>query len=330
MTEPYPLLFKPILKDYIWGGRNLENLGRELPKSGNVAESWEISGHKDGMSYVINGIYAGIALQDVLEQLGEDLVGSNSKWAIKRKIFPLLVKLLDANQRLSIQVHPNDEYARQHEGNELGKSEMWVVLDAKPDAAIVHGLSEQLTPQMLVKAITNGTLEKYLNKLPIKAGDFICVPAGSLHTILGGAVIAEIQQNSNTTYRVYDWNRVDENGQSRTLNIEKALDVINFDQVGCTLPAPQLVEKHVSFSREVLCKNRYFTTERLFLHANGTYRGFCDGSTLEIWGILSGEASVAGQHLDKIQFVLLPANLGSFTVTAIQDAVLLRTFVEKC
>ncbi len=328
MNEPYPMLFKPVLKDYIWGGRNLEKFGRILPDSGIVAESWEISSHKDGMSYIINGIHAGKSLQDVQELLGEDLVGSHNQWAIERKIFPLLVKLLDANQRLSIQVHPNDEYARLNEGNELGKSEMWVVLDAHPDAAIMYGFSQQVTPQILLQAITGGTLEKYLKKLPIKAGDHICIPAGTLHTILGGAVMAEIQQNSNTTYRVYDWNRVGENGQPRTLHIEKALDVINFDQVGCKLPIPELVEKQANFTREVLCKNEYFTTERISMHPNGNYSGFCGGSTLEIWGILSGEASVAGQNLAEIQFVLLPANLGVFSVSSNQDAVLLRTFVE--
>ncbi|MEA3326708.1 MAG: type I phosphomannose isomerase catalytic subunit [Chloroflexota bacterium] len=328
MTEPYPMLFKPVLKDYIWGGRNLEKLGRVLPESGIVAESWEISNHKDGISYVINGIHTGKSLQDVLELQGEDLVGSHNQWAIERNKFPLLVKLLDASQRLSIQVHPDDEYAGHNEGNELGKYEMWVVLDANPDAAIMYGFSKKITPQEFFQAITEGTLENFLNKLPIKVGDHICIPAGTLHTILGGAVMAEIQQNSNTTYRVYDWNRVGDDGQPRALHIEKALDVINFNQIGCKLPSPELVEKRANFTREVLCKNNYFTTERIFMQAKGTYSGFCDGSTLEIWGILSGEACVAGQKLTKIQFVLLPANLGAFKVSSSQNTILLRTFVE--
>ncbi len=293
-----------------------------------IAESWEISSHKDGMSYITNGFYAGKALQDVLELLGEDLVGSNNFWAINRGKFPLMVKLLDANQRISVQVHPDDEYAGKHERNELGKSEMWVVLEAKPDAAIIYGLSQHITPQAFLQANNSGTLEKCLNTLPIKKGDFVCIPSGTIHSILGGAVLVEIQQNSNTTYRVFDWNRVDSDGQSRALHIEKAMDVINFDQVGFQLPSPELIEKHACYSREILCGNQYFTTERIFIHAQGSFSAFCDGSTLEIWGVLSGHVTINGEELSPIEFSLLPANMGTFTITASQDSVVLRTYVE--
>lgn len=328
MTKPYPLLFRPVLKNYIWGGRNLAEFGRDLPESGVIAESWEISSHRDGMSYIMNGAYAGKALQDVLDLLKEDLVGSRNLWAINRRKFPLMVKLLDADQRISVQVHPDDEYAGRHEENELGKSEMWVVLKAKPEAAIMYGLSQQITPKELSRAAKLGTLEKYLNRLPIKSGDFVCIPAGTIHSILGGAVLAEIQQNSNTTYRVFDWNRVGTNDQPRELHIDKALDVINYDQIGCQLPVAELVEKNAFFSREVLCRNPYFTTERILFDAQGTYSGNCDGSTFEIWGVLSGKAEISGQQLTTIQFTLLPANLGSFSVTAAQDSKLLRAYVE--
>ena len=328
MTKAYPLLFKPVLKSYIWGGKNLEEYGRTLPETGVAAESWEISSHKDGMSYITNGIYAGNALQDVLELLGEELVGARNSWAINRGNFPLMVKLLDANKRISVQVHPDDEYAGQHEGNELGKSEMWVVLEAKPDAAIMYGLSEHITQKEFSQAIRSGNLEEFLNRLPTEKGDFVCIPAGTIHSILGGAVLAEIQQNSNTTYRVYDWDRVGSDGQPRALHIEKALDVINFNQVGCQLPTPELIEKHAFYSREVLCRNKYFRTERISLHNQGTYSGYCDGSTLEIWGVLSGKVTIGDQILSKVQFALLPANMGTYAVTAEQDSVLLRTFVE--
>jgi len=326
--KAYPMLIKPVLKSYIWGGRKLEEYGRKLPDSGIVAESWEISSHKDGMSYITNGVFAGKALQDVLELLGEELVGTRNRWAIDRGKFPLMVKLLDANKRISVQVHPDDEYAGQHEGNELGKSEMWVVLEATPDAAIMYGLSKKISKQEFSQAIGTGTLEAYLNRLPIQKGDFVCIPAGTIHSILGGAVLAEIQQNSNTTYRVYDWGRVGLDGQPRALHVEKALDVINFDQVGCQLPAPELIEKHALYSREVLCRNEYFRTERFCIHSKGTYSGHCDGSTLEIWGVLSGKVSISGQVLSKVQFALLPANMGPYVIKADQDSVLIRAFVE--
>lgn len=328
MTSAYPLLFEPVLKNYIWGGRKLEEYGRILPDKGVVAESWEISSHKDGMSYITNGIYAGKALQDVLELLGEGLVGSRNKWAINRGKFPLMVKLLDANQKISVQVHPDDDYAGRHEGNELGKSEMWVVLEATPDAAIMYGLSEHITREEFSQAIESGNLESHLNRLPIQKGDFVCIPAGTIHSILGGAVLAEIQQNSNTTYRVYDWGRVGSDGQPRALHVEKALDVINFDQVGCRLPTPELIEKHAFYSREELCRNKYFRTERFSIHNHGTYSGHCDGSTLEIWGVLSGKVKINDQTLSKVQFALLPANLGPYVIVAEQDSVLLRSYVD--
>jgi len=133
MTTFYPLLFTPVLKDYIWGGRNLEKLGRDLP-DGIIAESWEIAGHPDGTTAVANGTYAGKLLTEIQEELGLDLIGTNCAWAQERGKFPLLIKLLDANRPLSVQVHPKDDYALAHEGNELGKTEMWVVLHAEPGA----------------------------------------------------------------------------------------------------------------------------------------------------------------------------------------------------
>lgn len=327
MPEFYPMFFEPVLKDYIWGGRNLEKLGRELPETGKVAESWEISSHEDGMTIVKNGPYAGKSLAALLSLLGEDLVGAHNQWALERDKFPLLVKLIDAEKRLSVQVHPDDRYAREHEGNELGKTEMWVILRAKPGAAIIYGLAKETTPQALRQAVVNGVLEPYLNKVFIKAGDHVCVPSGSLHAIMEGALIAEIQQNSNTTYRIYDWNRVGDDGEPRELHVEHALDVLDFTQVGLTLEAPQEVQREDNWVCERLCQNKYFTTDRYLMEKGARYSGLCDGSTLEIWGVLSGEAMIAGQHMQGVRFVLLPAAMGSFTIETTQDAVLLRTYV---
>lgn len=323
----YPMLFEPVLKHYLWGGRNLEKIGRDLPGEGKVAESWEIAAHKDGMTVVANGPYVGQSLQEVMRDLGEGLVGWKNQWALERGKFPLLVKLIDAEKRLSVQVHPDDAYARKHEGNELGKTEMWIVLDAQPNAGIIYGLAKETTPQTFKEVIEKGDLEAYLNKVPIRAGDHICVPSGTLHAILEGALLVEVQQNSNTTYRVYDWNRVGDDGKPRPLHVDKAVDVINFDQVRLKLPGPKPLEQTASWRSERLCQNEYFTTNRYVMNAGATLSGKCDGSTLEIWGLISGKAEIAGLHLEGVKFLLLPAGLGAFEVRAFEEATLLRTFV---
>jgi mannose-6-phosphate isomerase len=191
----YPMIFTPVLKDYIWGGRNLETkLGRALPAGGVIAESWEIAGHEDGVSAVQNGRYAGWPLTAVQAELGLELIGTNNAWAQQRGKFPLLVKLLDAHTPLSVQVHPDDAYALAHEGNELGKTEMWVVLHAEPGAELIVGVKAGTTPAAFRRAIEEQQLEPYLHRLPVQAGDHVCVPAGTLHAIMGGLLIAEIAE----------------------------------------------------------------------------------------------------------------------------------------
>jgi mannose-6-phosphate isomerase len=326
-ADIYPLLFEPVLKTYIWGGRTLaERLGRALPP-GNVAESWEIAAHEDGASIVSNGRFAGQPLTAVHAALGLDLTGRNSAWAQARGKFPLLVKLLDAHDRLSVQVHPDDEYALAHEGNELGKTEMWVVLHAEPGARVILGVRAGTTAAGFRQAIADGTLEQHLHSVPIAPGDFVCVPSGTVHAILEGALIAEVQQNSNTTYRVYDWNRA-QDGRGRALHVDKALDVINFAQVEPALVPPHLVDERDGVRRRLLCRNRYFTTERVELAAGAAYQGACDGRTLEIWGVIDGRAGVAGLPLAAVRFTLLPAALGPFSVTSAAGAVCLRCYVE--
>jgi mannose-6-phosphate isomerase len=258
-----------------------------------------------------------------------DLIGSNNAWAQERGKFPLLIKLLDANRALSVQVHPNDAYALKNEGNELGKTEMWVVLHAEPDAAIILGVKAGTTPENFRQAILDGDLEKYLHRVPVQAGDVVCVPAGSLHAILGGLLIAEIQQNSNTTYRVYDWNRVGADGRGRPLHIDQALDVINFDQVAPGLCPPELVHEANGTRRYRLCRNRYFVTERVEMAAGAVFNGRCDGSSLEIWGVIEGEALVNDVTVTAVNFTLLPAALGDFTITAATESILLRTYVQE-
>ena len=326
MTNLYPLLFTPVFKDYIWGGRNLEKIGRDLP-DGIIAESWEIAAHPDGTTAVANGRYAGKLLTDLQDELGLDLIGRNCAWAQERGKFPLLIKLLDANRPLSVQVHPKDDYALAHEGNELGKTEMWIVLHAEPDAQLQIGVTAGATPENFRAGIENGKLEPYLHYLSVKTGDHICVPAGSLHAIMGGLLIAEIQQNSNTTYRVYDWNRLGRDGKPRSLHVDKALDVINFDQVEPAICPPTPISHENNVRRSLLCKNEYFVTERVEIAAGADFSSYCTGDSLEIWGLLKGQVTINEAALSPIQFTLLPAAMGEFAVTAVTPATLLRTYV---
>lgn len=325
-NEFYPLLFEPVFKDYIWGGRNLATqLGRQLP-DGIIAESWEIAAHADGTTRVANGPLAGTLLTELQDRYGLNLIGTNNAWAEMRGKFPLLIKLLDANDKLSVQVHPDDDYALAHEGNELGKTEMWVVLHAEPGAAIDLGVRAGTTPGKLAAAIEDGSVEDLLHVLPIQAGDTVCVPSGSLHALLGGSIIAEIQQNSNTTYRVYDWGRT-RDGQPRPLHIRQALDVIDFSQVEPTLPQRKSAAVTSGIWCATLCRNRYFVTERLEMDAGAVYRGECDGRTLEIWGIIDGRAAINDVSIAAVRFALLPAAMGAYAVTAETNATLLRTYV---
>ena len=324
----YPLTFEPVLKDYIWGGRHLARFGRVLPP-GVTAESWEIAGHENGTTRVDNGPLAGTPLTTLQEKLGLDLIGRNCAWALARGKFPLLVKLLDANRPLSVQVHPDDDYALANEGNELGKSEMWVVLHAEADARLILGVKPDATRALFRQAIRDGRLEPLLNSFPVKTGDHVCVPAGTLHAIMGGLIIAEIQQNSDTTSRVYDWNRVGADGKPRPLHVDKALDVINFAQVEPGVSKAVLLEDQDGLRREILCQNRYFITERVTIAAGQAFQGNNDGATLEIWGALEGRVSIGDVRLERVRFALLPAAMGKFGVQAELDSVLLRTYVGQ-
>ncbi len=316
----YPLTFDPIFKDYLWGGRNLaDKLGHELP-DGIIAESWEIAAHPDGSSAVNRGPLAGKTLPEVQEELGVELVGTRNQSMLDLGRFPLLIKLLDANRWLSVQVHPDDAYGLANE-EDLGKTEMWVVLYAEPDAELIYGFKPGVSKAAFAEAIATGTVDDWLHRVPVKTGDVIFVPAGTVHALGPGTIVAEIQQNSNTTYRIYDW------GRPRPIHVEQALDVLNFDLIEPKPLTPTLLEDN-GVRREQIGQCAYFQTERLALPAGSAFSGTCDGSTFEIWAVLEGEAVIswAGEpvSLAAVGWVLLPAALGDFQVTAVEESVLLR------
>ncbi len=213
MNRPYPLLLRPVTKDYLWGGRRLIDEYKFECTGDIAAEGWMLACHKDGTNTVVNGTYAGKPLDEVL-----------SAWGYTPEKFPLLIKLIDAADRLSVQVHPDDTYAYANEG-EAGKTEMWYVVDCAPDAALVYGLTHSVSKEEFARRIKDNTLPEILNFVPVHAGDVFFIEAGTIHAIGAGILIAEIQQNSNTTYRVSDYGRLGADGKPRALHIDKALDV---------------------------------------------------------------------------------------------------------
>lgn len=311
MAAVYPLSFRPVFKSYPWGGRALaERLGRTIPE-GIVAESWEISAHAAGPTPVAGGALAGLTLAEVQARLGVELLGGNNRGAARSGTFPLLVKLLDANQWLSVQVHPADDYARAHH-DDLGKSEMWVVLAAAPGAEIILGFAAPENRASVARAIAEGRLPELLHRLPASAGDVFLVPPGSIHALGPGLLIAEIQQSSNVTYRLYDWDRSD---AGRELHIERGLDVLDYDLVRPrALPVPADGEG----PRRPLCQTAHFASELVLLGPGETLNGRCAGETFEIWGLLEGRGTLqwngAPLTLDAVEWLLLPAALGAYAV----------------
>lgn len=217
----YPLLLKPPIKDYLWGGTRLKtDFGFETDKE-IAAEAWMLSVHKDGMNTVLNGEYAGKTISEVLQIWGADALGKNAE---SFSYFPILIKLIDAKQKLSVQVHPADDYALSVEG-EYGKTEMWYVVDCEEGAELVYGFKNDISKEEFEKRIKDNTLTDVCNSVPVHKGDVFFIDAGTLHAIGEGILIAEVQQNSNTTYRVSDYGRLGADGKPRELHIDKALDV---------------------------------------------------------------------------------------------------------
>ncbi|MBM7869809.1 mannose-6-phosphate isomerase [Clostridium pascui] len=239
----YPFKFREVYKNYIWGGRNLEFLGKVLPE-GKVSESWEASCHEDGLSIIGNGEFSGKTLYEVIKEKGAEILGEDIYITYKDK-FPILIKFIDANDKLSVQVHPDDEYAKKYENNSLGKNEMWYIIAAKPESKLICGLRDSVDKERFKKACDEERVEECLNYIEVTKGDIINIPSGTVHAIGEGLLIAEIQQSSNITYRIYDYNRKDANGNERELHLNKALEVINFS------------EKSNQSGNKQICKEKY-------------------------------------------------------------------------
>lgn len=323
----YPLFFYPVYQERIWGGRKLaEKYNREL-EGNRIGESWEVSCHENGMGIIRNGALKGIRLDEAIERHGEELLGTAIYHQDYRK-FPLLIKILDAADRLSVQVHPGDEYAQLYENGELGKTEMWYVIDAKPGAKLVYGIKQGIDKESFRSSIEKGSLEGYLQELEVTPGDVLYIPAGLVHAIGEGILIYEIQQNSDTTYRVYDWNRTDHSGRKRELHIEKGLNVIDFhtDPRG-TLNGLKVEEPGGLRILYVACD--YFAMEELRIQ--GDMELAMDGKRFQILTCIDGQGTIHygdGQEaLPSGISCLLPASLSGASISG--NCTVIRSYVPN-
>lgn len=311
----------PAGKDYLWGGTRLkEEYGKKIDMI-PLAETWECSVHPDGTSIVASGAYKGMTLAEVLQQHSEYLGDK-----VQNGELPVLVKFIDAKQDLSVQVHPNDEYAWKYE-HQNGKTEMWYVIDADEGASLIYGFQHKVTPEILKDAVNTGTLDKQLQKVAVHKGDVFYVPAGTVHGIGAGILIAEIQESSNVTYRVYDYDRVDKNGKKRELHFDKAVQIINMDVEPDVKQNPRLVKYYPGCSRELLCRCKYFEAERIQVTKGFSFS--VRNESFQVLMCLDGFGQVEMMDADKrpMRFskgetMFLPAGIGRCLVVG--DATVLK------
>ena len=293
----YTLKLKPALKDYLWGGTRLKTEYKMESDLEKVAEAWVLSTHKDGEGVVLNGELAGKTLTEAVAAFGEDALGENGK---KFSYFPILIKLIDAKDDLSVQVHPDDEYALRVEG-EYGKTEMWYIVDCEPGATLYYGFKEEITKDEFRAKIADNTITDVLNKVPVKKGDVYFIPSGTIHAIGSGILIAEIQQNSNTTYRVSDYGRLGADGKPRPLHIDKAVEVTSL-----TPPPVQ-----AGLPEGTLAECEYFNVK--LYNTNNVKKINVDASSFSAILCLDGEVTFDGVTLKKGDSAFIPANRGEIT-----------------
>ncbi|VGO23543.1 type I phosphomannose isomerase catalytic subunit [Pontiella sulfatireligans] len=317
----YPLMFKPVYKDYPWGNTRLPSLfDREAPE-GVYAESWEISTHPDGESVVANGELAGKTLSEVIKQSAAEILGSN----VEGNDFPLLIKLIDAAKPLSVQVHPNNGNAEGVQGEP--KTEMWYFLNDEP-SQIYCGLKPGTTRDDFIRAMENESFEEILRAVPAEKGGAAFVPGGRVHAIDTGCLILEIQQNSNTTYRVYDWGRVGNDGKPREMHLDKALQVIDFDDADDPVCKPVQVSSHV----RNICTSDFFVVDEITVE-DGAEQNTEGQSFHALFSAEGGFELTYGdgqvESVAKGESVLIPAEIGAYQLTSVQKITILKTSMPE-
>ncbi|MDD4199147.1 MAG: mannose-6-phosphate isomerase [Paludibacter sp.] len=325
MNTLYPLKFTPILKDKIWGGSTLKKLFNKPSETDKLGESWELSGYNGDISVASNGFLAGKSLGELIENYKGDLVGSQVYDRFGRT-FPLLFKLIDANDNLSIQVHPGDEVALERH-NSFGKTEMWYVIDAEPEGELIIGFKKDCTKEAYLKALEDGNLGDLLQCVKVAKGDVLFIPAGLVHAIGKGVVLAEIQQTSDITYRIYDYNRLDENGKERDLHTEDVLDVIDF--TASSDPKTPYTRSINELATLVSCE--YFTTNIIRFNELFTrYYGKVD--SFVVYMCMEGNFEImcngTKTPVVKGETILIPACVHEVELIPQEEVTLLEVYVN--
>jgi mannose-6-phosphate isomerase len=309
-VKPYPLHFRPEFKERVWGGRALEKFGFDVP-AGVIGEGWMIADHPNGVSHVTNGPLAGQGLDSIRETFGETWFGTRGGETGNGR-FPLLIKLLDCNDDLSVQVHPDNEYAGLPKG-EPGKTEMWYVLSAKPDAKIIYGLKPGVDRESMAQAIREDRIMDTLQEVSVQAGDTFYIPAGTVHALCAGVVVAEIQQNSDTTYRLYDYNRPGLDGKPRELHIEDSLNVTAYAGSEAARMTTDMAKPGEWLT---LASSPYFVTDKGVVR--GEWKLATSPESFVIVVICEGEGTIGWPegtvHAKSGDCFLLPAPLGEYTL----------------
>lgn len=321
----YPVTFKPILKKIIWGGSDISPFKGITPVQEGIGESWELSDVEGNVSVVANGPMEDKSLDQLIHTYGDALVG---KKVLEQfgTTFPLLIKFIDARDNLSIQVHPDDELAKKRH-NSFGKTEMWYVIKAAPDAALYSGFSQQIDANEYVKRVENNTIMEVLQRYDVKAGDVFFLPAGRVHAIGAGCFIAEIQQTSNITYRIYDYNRKDANGNGRELHTELAKDAIDYT----LLPDYRTHYKEEKDKPVELVSCKYFTTNLLELD-KPLSRDFTSLDSFVVYICMEGSFRLEDNKGNELevhqgQTVLVPADTTSVALTPTPSTKLMETYI---
>lgn len=323
MNALYPLKFQPILKDKIWGGQKLQQLLNKPTTSTEAGESWEISDVEGDTSVVANGPLKGSSLKALLESYTSDLLGEKNFRQFGTK-FPLLIKFIDAKQDLSVQLHPNDQLAKERH-NSFGKTEMWYVVQADPDSNLIVGFNQDMTQELYLKHLEAKTLQSILNFDAVKPGDTYFIEVGRIHAIGAGVLLAEIQQTSDITYRVYDWDRVDSEGKERELHNDIALEAFDFE-----MPDNFRVKYSLDSNTSTeLVSCPYFTTNVLEVNAplikENNHDSFMIYMCVE--GAASLEVDGAVTEFSMGETVLVPACIQKFSISA-NHAKLLEVYIE--
>ncbi len=312
MTCDEPFLLQPAYKDYLWGGSRLQRDFGKCNAPTPLAEAWECSTHRDGYSVIASGTFKGRTLADMLRERPQ-LLGT--KYAHLGAL-PILIKLIDAKRDLSVQVHPDDDYAMTHEQGERGKTEMWYVLEADSSASLVYGFNHDMSKERLQQSLLHGTVERYLQRLPARANDVYYIPAGLVHALGAGLVVAEIQESSDLTYRLYDYDRKDKNGHKRPLHITKALAVAKRQKSSRPRQPVRILRYAPGSARELLCCCQYFVVERLLVNTTLGTGSACITASSESFLVLlciegGGELLFAGGVLAfaKGSCIFVPAGM---------------------